>query len=323
MKKLLLIPLFFSSLFANPFTIDMPIKEQLEDADFIILQEKAREIDLTSLIDSLYPTPSFWRKNPLQKKSDFSGRIHRAARQTFIDVAQNKLPQKKLIPINGGGDNCIVSFASYDGVYASLLESIPSLLEKTGFKGHFLMLLGGYPNPTGKEPLYSATPYAFKIFSMLEAKKLGFHKVLWIDASFIPLQDPTPLFNWIEKEGCFFHPKKNNNRYLLPKTRDILLEKTGVDMYKTPCIRARVMGLDFSLEKVKKLIEEYYALVALGTPFLSCFPEEFVIGSLLAKSPSNWPAQPFSHLVKNARKMHGKDIDCIKKEGFFFLLEQH
>jgi len=324
LMKLSLFSLLSSfSLIANPFLIEVAPKETLEQEDFAQAQDKARSLDLNPLIDSLYPATSFWRKNSLQKKSDFSGRIHRALKQTVIDRENSKLPIKKLTAINGGGDNCIVSFASYDGVYPKLLEAIPDALEKVGFKGNFLMLLGGYPNPTGKEIQYLGVPYAFKIFAMLEAQKLGFNKVLWIDASFAPLKDPTPLFSWIEKEGSFFHLKKNNNRYLLPATRDVLLKKTGVDMYSTPCIRARIMGLDFSRPNTQKLIQEYYDLVDLGTPFLSCFPEEFVIGALLAKSPKDWPAQPFTHLVKNARKLHGKDVEWAQKEGFFFLLNQH
>lgn len=316
-------PIFFSllscfSLLTNPFLIKAPSEE-----DFSKIQDEARTLDLNPLLDSLYPPTPFWRKNPLQKKSDFSGRIHRALRQTLIDVANNKLPIKKLIPINGGGDNCIVSFASFDGVYPRFLEAIPTALETVGFKGNFLMLIGGYPNPTGKELQYLGVPYAFKIFAMLEAQKLGFNKVLWIDASFSPLKDPTPLFDWIEKEGSFFHVKKNNSRYLLPATKEVLLAKTGVDMYTTPCIRARIIGLDFSRAYAKKLVEDYYELVELGTPFLSCFPEEFVLGALLAKSPKEWKAQPFTHLVKNARKLHGKDLEWAQKEGFFFLLHQH
>ncbi len=312
---------------ANPFLINIPAKEHLEEADFIEIQAKLRSLNTQLLIDNLYPKELpftwFWQKPSLQKKSDFVGRISRGARQTLIDISLDKKPLKELIKINEGGDSCIVSFASYDGIYPSLLDAMPKALKKTGFNGHFLLLKGGFPNPTGNEIQYSAVPYSFKIFALLEAKKLGFHKVLWLDTALVPLKDPKPLFDWIEKTGCFFHPRKNAKRYLLPQTQALLLKKTGVDMYETPCIRARIIGLDLSTQKVQSLIRDYYHMVELGTPFLSCFPEEFVLGALLGKSKENWPFQPFTNLVKNARKLHGKDIEWAQKEEFFFLLEQH
>lgn len=313
--------------FANPFFIDLPVKDHLEDTDYIELQTKLRSLDTASLLDKLYPKDNsftwFWQKPSLQKKSDFLGRISRGSRQTLIDPSQDKRPIKKLIKINEGGDHCIVSFASYDGIYPDLLDSIPEALTKTGFNGHFLLLKGGFPNPTGKEIKYCAVPYSFKIFALLEAKKLGFYRVLWLDTALLPLKDLTPIFEEIEKTGCFFHPRKNAKRYLLPQTRDLLLKETGVDMYTSTCIRARIIGLDLQTSKVDSLIQDYYHMVELGTPFLSCFPEEFVLGALIQKSKENWPFQPFKNLVMNERKLHEKDSTWAEQEGFFFLLRHH
>ncbi|MBS0627460.1 MAG: hypothetical protein JSS09_04540 [Verrucomicrobia bacterium] len=316
-----------ASCFSNPFLIDFPEKEHLEETDYIKLQEKLRTIDTESLLNSLYPNSTpftwFWQKPSLQKKSDFLGRISRGAKQTLINPSLQKKPVKKLIKINEGGDHCIVSFASYDGIYPDLLDSMEKALKKTGFNGHFLFFKGGFPNPTGKEIRYCAIPYCFKIFALLEAKKLGFHKVLWLDTALLPLKDLTPIFEEIEKTGCFFHPRKNAKRYLLPQTRDILLKETGVDMYKETCIRARIIGLDLQASKVDSLIQDYYRMVELGTPFLSCFPEEFVLGALIQKSKENWTFQPFKNLVMNERKLHEKDLTWTEQEGFFFLLRHH
>lgn len=312
---------------ANPFFIDTPIKEHLEDVDFLSVQEKLRSLDIESLLNNLYPNDTsftwFWQKPSLQKKSDFYGRISRGARQTLINPSLSKKPIKKLIPINDGGDCCIVSFASYDGIYPDLLDSIPEALRKTGFNGHFLLLKGGFPNPTGNEIQYCAVPYSFKIFALLEAKKLGFNKVLWLDTALLPLKNPKPIFDWIEKTGCFFHARKNAKRYLLPQTHQLLLKETGVDMYSTPCIRARIIGLDLRAKKVQSLIQDYYHMVELGTPFLSCFPEEFVLGALLGKAKEKWPFGPFTQLVMNERKIKAKTPKLGEQEEFFFLLRHH
>ncbi len=325
MKTLFLL-LLTSSLFCNPFKLEIEPKEDFSLEEYVQIQKQLHALSITPVLDQLYPQKksSFFRRKPaLQKKQDFEGRMSRGIRQTLIDLEQEKIPQKKLIPINGGGSYCLVSFCSFDGVYAQMQEKIPQALEKTGFKGHVLLLTGGFPNPTGKEIQYSGVPYCFKIFSLLEAQKLGFEKVLWVDAALLPLKNPQPIFSWIEQNGCFFQARKNSSRYLLPQTHSILLEKTGSDMQKLPCIRARLIGLDLASDKAKKLIQDYYDLVELGTPFMSCFPEEFVLGALIGKNPQLWPFQTFDKLVKSQRKLHGKNENQITEEGFFFLLKNH
>ena len=317
----------FTCLSANPFKISFPPTQELSEKEYLEAQEKLRAIDINPLLNTLYPqqTSYTWlgQRTEIQKKQDFEGRISRGIKQTLINTAEGKKPNKKLIQINKGGDCCLVSFASYDGIYSKLLEIIPETLKKTGFNGYFLSMTGGFPNPTGKEIQYCGVPYCFKIFALLEAEKLGFHKVLWIDASFLPLKDPTPLFNWIEKTGCFFQAKKNAKRYLLPVTRDLLLKETGSDMYTTPCIRARIIGLDLRTQKAKEFIQDYYSLVELGTPFISCFPEEFVIGALLAKKPTNWPFESFNNLVITEKKLIKERKDVSQNADFFFLLQDH
>ncbi len=228
-----------------------------------------------------------------------------------------------MIKINQGGDCCIVSFASYDGVYVDQLISNLNELKKTGWDGHYLLMSGGFPNPTGKELCYAGVPYCFKIFALLEVKKLGFHKALWIDAAMQPIQSPKPLFDRIEHTGSFFQVRKNAKRYLLPYTHDILLKETGIDMYETKSVRARIIGLDFRAPQVTELVDEYYHMVKLGTPFMSCFPEEYVLGALVAKHPDKFPPVSLKKLVKNERKLHGKSTKWVEKNQFFFLLKDH
>ncbi|MBM3198104.1 MAG: hypothetical protein FJZ58_02460 [Chlamydiae bacterium] len=323
----LLVLLGVFPLFANPFLIDYPEKEFLQEEDYRLIQEKLHSLSIAPTLDDLYPKSlPFtwpWQKKPLREKSDFQGRAERGIRQVLIESSSGKTPKKELIKINQGSDYCIVSYSSLNGVYPELLQKIPKALEQTGFQGYFLSLLGAFPNPTGKEIRYAGVPYCFKLFAMLEAKKLGFHKVLWIDAALLPLRDPTPLFHCIEDTGSLLQRVRNGKRYLLPVTRDIILERTGTDMYQEKSLRARVIGFDLSIKKVQTLLQEYEELVALGTPFLSCFPEEFVLGALLAKNPDFWPAQPFPHLVFNEHKCHGKSIESIQELGAFFLIQQH
>ena len=317
-----------SFLFSNPFHIDFEDKENLNTSDWIEVQKKLRKIDIAPTLEQIYPTSqknkrTWFTKPELKQFSDFLGRMSRGTKQTLIDESCKKVPIKQLLQINQGGDSCVVSFASYDGTYADQINTITKHLETTGFNGHFLLMTGGFPNPTGKEIQYAGVPYCFKIFALLEAKKLGFQKVLWIDSALQPLHNLKPIFDQIEKNGSFFQLRKNATRYLLPYTRDVILKETSIDMYHTKSVRARIIGLNFQSPQVQELVEEYYRLVKLGTPFMSCFPEEHVLGALVAKHPEKFPANTLNNLVKNEKKLHGKTIQWVQDNNYFFLLRGH
>ncbi len=323
----LLLLLLTVSLSANPFFIDLSLKEDPTPADWEQVQNKLRAIDIAPTLHQIYPNSAskkFWFQKPeLKEEADFLGRISRGLKQTLISSSQGKVPVKQLTQINEGGDCCIVVFASYDGVYADQLKTMIPALEATGFNGHVLLMTGGFPNPTGEEIQYAGVPYSFKIFALLEAKKLGFGKALWLDAALYPLKNPEPIFDQIAKNGSFFECRKNGTRYLLPTTQQVLLKETGIDMYNTKSVRARVIGLNFNAPQIQDLISEYYRLVRLGTPFISCFPEEHVLGALVAKTPELFPSSSLENLVKSERKLHGKSLQNLQENGYFFLLKKH
>src|SRR3989339_1519030 len=121
-----------------------------------------------------------------------------------------------------------------------------------------------------------------------------------------PLQSPKPVFDEIEKSGSFFQMRKNAKRYLIPYTQEVILKRNGIDMYQTKSVRARIIGLNFKEPHIETIVDEYYRLVKLGTPFMSCFPEEHVLGALVAKHQDKFPPISTEKVVKNQRKQHGK-----------------
>lgn len=52
-------------------------------------------------------------------------------------------------------------------------------------------------------PLHSENPYAFKIYAIEEARRLGYDQILWVDASVYPVKDITPVFDWLTEKGIF------------------------------------------------------------------------------------------------------------------------
>lgn len=325
--------LFFSfllplTLFANPFKIDFPVKESLSQEDLQEVQSKLQKIDIGPLLDNFYPKnppqKHLWQwGSPLATKEDFYNRISKSLHQTLIDVPQGKIPSEHLIKINQGGDRCIVCYVTFNGMYASLVQALAKHLEKVGFNGYLFYKIGGFPNPTGKEIQYCGVPYSFKIFSLLEAQKKGFQKVLWIDASFLPLKDPAPLFEWLEKHGCFLKTHAPFSKFILPKTRAFIKDLSGVDVLKTQYVSAQIIGFDLTSPLAQEFISEYYKLVEIGIPFLSCFPEEYVFSSIIGKEPRKWISQPFKELSFAEIKLGKKDSKWAQEKGYFFLQTLH
>jgi hypothetical protein len=274
----------------NPFSINFPEKQDLTDSDYITVQNLLREINIEPLLHEHYvPNQGYTTFD------DLKGRCQKGIKLVLIDPEKGLFPVRYLEKIGKGSDMCLVSWVSFNNKYASLVTAIPEALRKLGFNGYFLYQVGGYPNPTGKEIQYAGVPYAFKIFMMLEAQKLGYNKVFWVDSSMLPLRDPTPLFNQLEENGAFIPECTNHNyhkKYIFPKTRELLKELTTTDVIAVRHFCTALFGLKMDAEKVEKFIESYYELVALGLPFISCFPEEFVFSAIMEKSANDWPTVP-------------------------------
>lgn len=310
---------------ANPFKVEFPDIEHPTFADYERLQSKLRQIQTDKILDHYYDG-----EVPLLGKELYRLRIAEGARQVMIDPSKNQYPVVMLEKIGKGGDSCIVSYASYNRIYPELLDSIKDALEEVGFNGYFYYRVGGFPNPTGRELKYAGVPYCFKPFMMVEAYHLGFQKVLWIDASLLPSQNPEPLFEAIEKEGCLLYGGLRESelfsKFILPKAEEALQEITGSQGKERYYVSAMVFGLNFGTELAEKFLETYYQCVSLGTPFISCFPEEFVFSSILNGQSLNGIDFPRrSRLVRNAGE--GPVFEAHqgqrKLEEVFFLYRKH
>lgn len=301
----------------NPFIIDYPEKTTLTLADYLEINEKLKSIDITADLKEYY-YENCNECPELMSETDFLDRCTRALRGDFLREDKNLLPKKKLTKINKGGDICIVCSIPYRSNYLKLLNNQIKLLKKVGFKGHHLSFCGAYPTPTGKETRYIGVPYAFKIFAMLEAQKLGFKKVVWLDAAYLPLRNPTSLFKRLEQVGGIFTtlPKNGFGRDRCPiQTSRALKDLTGVDVTKdTDYVVAAIIALQMDHPLTKQFIHEYYQMVCLGYPFLSCTPEEQVFTAILGQEKfSEWKNYNMSR--KSPLRLNKKLLEYTKKNA--------
>ena len=273
----------------NPFLINAPEKEEytLEDYEHIQQQLNAKHIDTE--IQSLYSS-----KNSFYTLPDFKKRIGRGITQTIIDISNNLVPQKTLYKLGEGGDRCFVCCVPFlhtiqgqetNARYLASQQILQSLRE-VGFNGYLYLFLGGFPNPTGKEMKYAGVPYCFKIFMMLEAEKKGFQKVIWLDSGCYALTNPEQLFSVLETDDIVIKTIDSNNNYdamAFQHTIRLLNFLTNTNLQSAYYIETIVLGLNIGSSIVKNIIREYYAMVELGWPFFSIFPEEIVLSAIFQK----------------------------------------
>lgn len=305
---------------ANPFLVDIaPCQDQ--EVEFLEeLQKAMTKIDIRDELEKIYPVQTLLGTR-FNDKEDFYRRSMRGARQTLVDRSLGLLPKKELIEVNGGGDNCVVLSCPIHPKYEALLLSLIEALKEIGFRGAIYYRIGGFPNPTGEEVRYVAVPYSFKIFTMIEAYNLGYKNVLWLDASVYPLQNLELIFQKIREDGAVFSWKKFRKNGLLPKTQKILHELTGYQPGFFAHVSMQVFGLKMDLPWVQDFIEDYYKMVRLGTPFISCYPEEHVISSLAYKYRNHIPPK-LEKIILPSSEDNKLFVDA-KKQGYFFFLRKH
>jgi hypothetical protein len=314
----------------NPFLIDVPDKNEYTNEELNVIQEKLHNKNIDTFLESLYPKNTGFRTT----YEEMHRRTTRCLKQNLIDISNNILPTKNLYKVGNGGNgkNCIVTCAPLLDIRANLSQTILNSLENVGFNGYFYLLNGGYPNPTGIEMKYVGVPYAFKIFLMLEAEKLGFENVIWIDSACYAVNNPEFLFSHLSMNDVVFRVFPPNcfsentfENIIFPKTLTLLNTLVNRDVRNDLNINSIVFGLNLKSPIIKNFISEYYDMVKLGLPFLTSFPEEIVFDVLFNKDE-------YKHFFNNKLySIHAKlyiheyyiSEENAKKSGYYFIQRQH
>jgi hypothetical protein len=316
----------------NPFEILFEDKKDLEIADIVQIQHLLREVDTQKTLKNLYPDPEergvFERYQPI---AEFENRISRCLKQVLADPEKGLVPEVGLVKINRGGGNCFVVGCPFNRQYPHLLQSLIQGLKEIGFDGHVYYRIGGVPNPTGTEAKWAGVPYSFKIFMMMEAHKLGLSKVIWLDSALFPFKNPKSLFRILETQGAFVLHRSHPKSAILPATMHLIEVMTRVDVSQAPHVRMWVFGLDMDRPWVSSFLKDYTGMCKAGVPFISCYPEEFVISALVKKFEAHIPMlhDPVytpKHGYGKVVKTHDHDWENYwraKKEGYMFVVRDH
>ena len=321
-------------LIVNPFEIDVPDREHYTNNELLEIKNKLekKKDEITNLIKQKYENNDENYGFPLDLVTD---RCTKGVCQKLIDTEKNIYPSKILYKIGNGGNKkeCFVCCTTNltDGRAINGAD-IHQSLEKVGFNGYFYLFNGGFPTPRGIEMKYAAVPYCFKIFMMLEAEKLGFEKIIWIDSACYAVNNPQRLFDVLNEDDAIFMqfwpyspgiPTYENS--VFKDTIQTINEITNRSVVNSIAVCSVVFGLKMNSSKIQEFINEYYEMVKIGTPFLSYFPEEVVISSIFNKDN-------YKHLFYNrdeSRKLFihenymCNNFDIVRLNGYYFVQRQN
>jgi len=318
----------------NPFLLDIPDKPHYSNNELVEIQKKIEDKreQVVDMIKRMYPYSDANYKFPLELVVD---RCSKGVCQKLIDVDAGIYPSKILYKIGDGGDkkNCFICCTTnLTNDRAIRASQIQQSLEKVGFNGYFYLFNGGFPTPRGNEMKYLAVPYCFKIFMMLEAEKLGFEKIIWIDAGCYAVNNPQRLFDILNDDDAIFRqfwpyspgiPTYENS--VFKETIDIINNITHGNLVNSINICSVVFGVNIKSQKIQNFVNEYYEMVKLGTPFLSYFPEEVVISAIFNK-------EEYKYLFYNRNEslmlfIHENymcnNYEIAKNHGYYFVQRQY
>ncbi len=92
---------------------------------------------------------------------------------------------------------CIVNYISGGGWRPLGQKRLHESLQRFGYKGDVLL----FNERSLVCPSHKRTPYAFKLYALMEAYKKGYDMIIWLDASFWALRGVEELFDIIKDKN--------------------------------------------------------------------------------------------------------------------------
>lgn len=166
-------------------------------------------------------------------------------------------------------DLCIITYATFNKHYPESIQGLKKQLENTGFRGHFLYRIGGWPNLEGGSLVLAHVPYAFKVCFFQEAKRLGYRRVLWLDSSIRPVQSLDSVFHTISKRGYLWYP--SGTKLAAYCNREVM-EWFGYAPEKAreiDSVAAGLVGLSFEHSMGNLILDRWMEAAKAETPFYS------------------------------------------------------
>lgn len=206
--------------------------------------------------------------------------------RNFHLIGDGEAPKFEILYLNNSPSEkkkCIVTYISFNEEYVSHLNNLIEQLKLIGFDGHLIYRIGGWPATQEGSLEFFDVPYSFKIFSLLEAKHLGYESCLWLDACLFPVKKLDPIFEHIAQHGVFFqtipgYPMEDHIQAFATESFGLSLSK----FLQFTFVSSFTVGLDLTSQRGLNLLDSWYEMVKtrkLG--FLSFIPEQAALCTLI------------------------------------------
>ena len=127
--------------------------------------------------------------------------------------------------------------AAIGGWYPAGLDRLERSLIFHGSGADFLFFRDVYPPGS---PSHAENPYAFKIYALREAYRLGYRVCILLDSSFWAIRNPDPLFDIVNEHGVFAFRSGYNCANTCP---DDLLADVGITRDEAELIPETATGI--------------------------------------------------------------------------------
>jgi hypothetical protein len=168
--------------------------------------------------------------------------------------------------VNDFNNRCVISLGLGRKGYVESLKRLEASLRKTHFNGDFLVWDDVLPEGS---PTQFESPMAFKTFCFLEAQKLGYNQVLWMDAQIVVLRSIEPIFEMI-KSNNYVTFANNYGQSIGQWSSDEVLKLHQIsreDAMMIPETPTSVIGLNLSSEVGQEFLIRWHAMSTDGLTF--------------------------------------------------------
>lgn len=190
----------------------------------------------------------------------------------IIGDKPDEMPEQGTVPVNCSADereNCLIVYASLNKGFPLGVKRLVNYVKNSDFKGHILYRIGGWPNVEEGDLKLAHVPYAFKPCFFREAKRLGYQRALWLDASILPRVSLNSIFDEIQRKGYFVMGGSGAIAPFMNEQAARDLNVTLDECSAIPSCSAGLFGVDFTNETASKSIDLWYQAAKAPYAFFS------------------------------------------------------
>lgn len=150
---------------------------------------------------------------------------------------------------------CIINLASNNSWYPKGQKRLKDSLNEYGYNGDLLFFKS---ESEIKSPSHKSVPYAFKPYAFKYAERLGYTKILWLDASFWAIKKIDLVFDHIINNGYIL---ENSGHKVGIWSTDICLNKFNINREEAMEISmfvAGFLGLNLENDISKEFLNRWY-----------------------------------------------------------------